>query len=199
MRRRCFGPGPPRLSADFPGWRLVVEVAPSLLVGGVVAERRLNLAEPCGAADDGDVDDPEALIDRSHQAWAEFITGDPSLALELFSRRDDVTIANPFVPYSLGWEQASATIAKAAAYFRDGEVVGYERVATYRSADLVCILEIERYRAKIGGSDEMSPFSYRVSTVVRREADGWRIAGRHADPITSMRPPESLLEGSGHA
>jgi hypothetical protein len=31
-----------------------------------------------------------------------------------------VTIANPFVPYALGWEQASATIAMAAAYFRDG-------------------------------------------------------------------------------
>ena len=144
------------------------------------------------------VDDAEALIERSHQAWDEFMRGDPSLALELFSRRDDATIMNPFVPYSRGWEQASATIAKAATYYRDGGAVEFERVATYRSADLVGILEIEHYRAKVGGSDELSTFSLRVSSILRREADGWRIAGRHADPITAARSPESVLEGSGH-
>lgn len=142
--------------------------------------------------------DAEGLIDRSHQAWAAFITGDPSLALELFSRRDDVTISNPFVPYSRGWEDASRTIAQAASLWHEGEVVGYERVATYASTDLVSILEIERYRAKIGGADEMSPVTLRVSTVLRLEADGWRIASRHADPITSARAPESVLGGSRH-
>jgi ketosteroid isomerase-like protein len=145
------------------------------------------------------VDDPEALIERSHRAWDAFMTGDPSLALELFSRREDVVIANPFVPYSRGWGDASATMTRAAGTFRDGEALGYERIATYRSADLMCILEIERYRTKIGGSDELSPFSLRASTVVRREADGWRIAARHADPITSPRSPESVLQGSEHA
>lgn len=142
------------------------------------------------------MDDPEELIERSHEGWAKFITGDPSLALELFSRRDDVTISNPFVPYSRGWEDASATISQAANLWREGEVVNYERVATYASADLVSILEIERYRAKIGGANELAPVSLRVSTVLRREADGWRIVSRHADPITSARGPESVLEAS---
>jgi ketosteroid isomerase-like protein len=145
------------------------------------------------------VDDPEALIDRSHQAWDVFMTGDPGPALELFSRRDDVIIANPFVPYSRGWEQASATIADAATHYRDGGAVGYERIATYATADLVCILEIERLQAKIGSSDEVTPFSLRTSTVLRREADGWRIAFRHADPITSARSPESVITGSEQA
>ena len=141
------------------------------------------------------MDDVEALIERSHQAWAAFMTGDASPSLELFSRRDDVTIMNPFVPYSRGWENASATITKAATYYRDGDAVSFERIATFRSADLVCILEIEQLRSKVGGSDEMSTFSLRVSTVMRREPDGWRIAGRHADPITSPRSPESVLQG----
>lgn len=142
------------------------------------------------------MDDPEALIERSHVAWDEFMRGDPNPALELFSRRDDATIMNPFVPYSRGWEQVSATITKAATYYRDGRVVGIERIATYGSADLVGILEIERFEAKVGGSDEISTFTLRSSTIIRREDDGWRIAGRHADPITSERPPESVLEGS---
>ena len=144
------------------------------------------------------MDEVEALIERSHQAWASFITGDPDPALALFSRRDDVTISNPFVPYSRGWEDASTTIAKAAAHWREGQIIGYERVATYASSDLVSILEIERYRGKLGGADELAPVTLRVSTVLRREADGWRIASRHADPITSARPPESVLEGSTH-
>lgn len=147
---------------------------------------------------DDAVDDVEGLIERSHQAWADFITGNAGPALELFSRLDDVTISNPFVPYSRGWQAASTTIAKAATLWREGEVIGFERVATYASADLVSILEIERYRAKIGGADETAPVSLRVSTVLRREADGWRIASRHADPITSARTPDSVLEGSKH-
>ena len=142
------------------------------------------------------MDDVEALIERSHQAWAAFMTGDASPSLELFSRRDDVTIMNPFVPYSRGWENASATITKAATYYRDGDAVSFERIATYRSADLVCILEIEHFEAKVGGSDEISTFTLRSSTIIRREDVGWRIAGRHADPIASERSPESVLEGS---
>lgn len=145
------------------------------------------------------MDDPEALIERSHAAWAKFITGDAGPALALFSRQDDVTISNPFVPYSRGWEDASATISQAATLWREGEVVGYERVATYTSRDLVSILEIERYRAKIGGASEISPVWLRVSTVLRREPDGWHIASRHADPITSARSPESVVAGSEHA
>lgn len=144
------------------------------------------------------MDEVEAFIERSHQAWGRFITGDPDTALSLFSHRDDVTISNPFVPYSRGWEDASATIAQAALLWREGEIVGYERVATYASDHLVSILEIERYRAKIGGATEKAPVTLRVSTVLRREADGWRIASRHADPITSARGADSVLEGASH-
>jgi ketosteroid isomerase-like protein len=82
---------------------------------------------------------------------------------------------------------------QAATHYRDGEVVGFERVATYASADLACFVEIERYRAKMGGRDEMASVALRVSTVVRREGDGWRIASRHADPITAARPAESVI------
>ena len=141
------------------------------------------------------MDDPEALIERSHVAWDEFMRGDAKPAIDLFSRREDVVIANPFVPYSRGLEAASATMAKAASDFRDGAGLGHERIATYRSADLMCVLEIERYQTKIGGSAVVSPFSLRVSTVLRREEDGWRIASRHADPITAPRPPESVIRG----
>jgi ketosteroid isomerase-like protein len=59
---------------------------------------------------------------------------------------------------------------------------------------LAYIVEIERNRMKLGGADESSPVALRVTTIYRREDDGWRIVHRHADPITSLRPMASVVE-----
>jgi hypothetical protein len=58
----------------------------------------------------------------------------------------------------------------------------------------VYFVEIERYRGKVGGVDEITPNSLRVTTIFRREDGEWRIVQGHADPITSPRPIESTLE-----
>jgi ketosteroid isomerase-like protein len=140
------------------------------------------------------VDDAESLIERSHLAWGEFVKGDPRPALQLFSHQDDVTVGNPFGPFVRGWGQVSETIAKAATLYRDGQVTGFERVAIYATAELACVVEVERYRAKVGGSEEFSAVALRVTSVVRREDDDWRIVNRHADPITTGRSPESVIQ-----
>jgi ketosteroid isomerase-like protein len=140
------------------------------------------------------VADAEALIERSHRALEAFFKGDPGPTLELFSRREDVTLGNPFGPFVRGWERVSETASRAATHYRDGEVVGFERVAAYATADLACFVEVERYRAKVGGSEEMTAVALRVSSVVRREDDGWKIVSRHADPITVARPPDSVIQ-----
>lgn len=128
-----------------------------------------------------------------HVALKAFVMGNPRPAVELFARGEDVTLGNPFGPFARGWEAVVDAATRAATNYREGEAVGFERVATYPSADLACFVEIERYRAKLGGRDEVSSIALRVSTVVRREADGWRIASRHADPITAARPAESVV------
>jgi ketosteroid isomerase-like protein len=136
--------------------------------------------------------DAEGVIEQIHVAMGAFILGDPRPAVDLFSRGEDVTLGNPFGPFARGWDRVVEAATQAAASYRDGEIVGFERVATYASADLASFVEVERYRARMGGRDEMSSIALRVSTVVRRESDGWRIASRHADPITAARPPESV-------
>src|SRR5437899_3510876 len=98
--------------------------------------------------EDAAVDDAEGVIDRSHSAWGELVRGNPQPCLQLFSQRDDVALGNPFGPFVSGWEQVSETVARAATLYRDGEALGFERVATYAAGELVCVVEVERYRAK---------------------------------------------------
>lgn len=136
----------------------------------------------------------EAMIERYHEAAATFIQGDPEPYKALWSQRDDVSVANPFHPVATGWDEAAATMDRAASNWREGEIVGFESKAQVVEADLAFILEIERFRAKIGGSSSMSAVELRTTTVFRREDGEWKVVHRHADPITTPRPAESVVQ-----
>ena len=47
---------------------------------------------------------------------------------------------------------------------------------------------------RVGGAGDMTEFSLRVTTIYRKEDGRWRIVHRHADPITSPRPADSLTQ-----
>ena len=142
----------------------------------------------------GTATDLAQVIEQYHQALDAFVTGDPEPQKRRFSRRDDVTLANPLGPPARGWSRVEETLERAASQLRDGEILGFERVSAYATVDLAYIVEIERNRSKLGGADERASISLRVTTIFRREEDGWRIVHRHADPITTPRPIESVLE-----
>jgi ketosteroid isomerase-like protein len=137
-------------------------------------------------------------LDEYHRAGVEIINGNPDVYKMLYSRRDEITLANPFGPPARGWSEVSSTLDRAASNFRsdfrDGEGVAVENVSTAITADLAYILEIERYRARIGGAAELSPVAVRVTTIFRREDGDWKVVHRHADPITETRRPESIVQ-----
>jgi ketosteroid isomerase-like protein len=111
----------------------------------------------------------------------------------LFSRRDDVTLSNPFGPTARGWDAVVTAMERAAANYREGEAIGFDRVSAYATADLAYTVEVERLRAKVGDAAELTSLALRVTTIFRREEDGWRIVHRHADPITAPRPATSVV------
>jgi ketosteroid isomerase-like protein len=135
----------------------------------------------------------EAAIGRYHAAAAEFVIGDPASYKAVFSHRDDVCVANPFNPKAHGWTEVSEMIDRAANLWRDGEVIGFERVAQAVGSDLAYILEIERFHAKIGDAEESSPIELRVTSVLRLEDGDWKVVHRHADPITTPQPADSVI------
>jgi ketosteroid isomerase-like protein len=85
---------------------------------------------------------------------------------------------------------------RAAGNYRDGEIVGFENLSTVIAPELAYSVEVESYRARVGGAEELVPVSLRVTTVFRREGDAWKVAHRHADPITAPRPPESVIRAN---
>jgi ketosteroid isomerase-like protein len=137
--------------------------------------------------------DLSSAIEQSHAALAAIWKGDPSLYLELFSDSDDVTLGNPFGPYVRGPQKVEATVTAAALNFRDGEVTGVELIEKYVSDDLACVVEVERGRAKVGGGEELVNVALRVTSLFRLERGNWKLVHRHADPITTPRPPASVI------
>jgi ketosteroid isomerase-like protein len=138
--------------------------------------------------------DLEEVLEQYHRALEAVVTGDPSPQERLWSRRDDVTLANPLGPPARGWTEVSKTLRRAVSQLSDGEILAFEQISAYSSDDLAYILEIERSRVRVGDAGEPAPSSLRVTTIFRREEDGWRILHRHADPITTPRPIESVVE-----
>ena len=138
--------------------------------------------------------DFNAAIEQSHLALGEFVIGNPKPLKEMYSHRDDVSLANPFGPPMRGWKQAAETMERAASYYRDGEAIGFESVAKYVTRDLAYIVEIERYKAKVAGSQDIVPIVLRVTSIFRPEDGVWKLVHRHADPIASVLPAESVVQ-----
>jgi ketosteroid isomerase-like protein len=140
------------------------------------------------------LDDLDEVIEQSHLALGEIVKGNPEPLKMVYSHQEDVSLANPFGPPVRGWEQAAATIERAASNYRDGEIVGFENVAKYVTPELACIVEVERYKAKVGGREELAPISLRVTSIFRRDDGVWKIVHRHADPIITAQPAESVIQ-----
>ena len=135
------------------------------------------------------------FVDQYHRALDEFFRGDPEPAKKLYSHREDASLANPFGPVAIGWEQVAETMERAAGNYRDGGASGFETLARYATPDLAYLVEVERFEAKVGGEEKLASGALRVTSVLRREDGAWKIVHRHADPITAPRAAESVIQG----
>jgi ketosteroid isomerase-like protein len=141
------------------------------------------------------VDDVDELIEQYQLALDEFMKGNPEPVKKLYSHRDDVTLANPLVgPPARGWEQVSETQEHAASQVRDGEFVDSEILAKHVTPELAYVVQLERAEAKVGRGDDIVPIALRATMIFRPEDGTWKVVHRHADPITTPRPAESVIQ-----
>jgi ketosteroid isomerase-like protein len=141
------------------------------------------------------VDDVDRLIEQYQLGLDEFVKGNPEPVQELYSHRDDVTLANPLIgPPARGWEQVAEAQRRGASQLRDGEITGFEVIAKYVTPELAYVVWLERQQAKVGGRQDVTPFTLRVTMIFRPEDGTWKVVHRHADPIATPQPAESLIQ-----
>jgi ketosteroid isomerase-like protein len=136
-------------------------------------------------------------VDRYHQAVPEITRGNPAAIKELYSRLDDVTLANPFGGIARGWAQVEARLDQAARQFRDGEMLGFDTVTSYTARDTAYLLETEHFRARLDGAAGTEEFALRVTSIFRREEGYWKLVHRHADPAARPQSRRSLTQPAG--
>jgi ketosteroid isomerase-like protein len=140
------------------------------------------------------VDDLDQVIEQCQKALDEFVKGNPKPMQEMFSHQDDVSLANPFGPPAHGWDEVAATMERAASNLKEGGMVAFEEVAKYVTPELAYTVWLEHQKAQLGGRGDVTPFNLRVTMIYRPEEGTWKVVHRHADPITSPRSPESVIQ-----
>ena len=141
------------------------------------------------------VDDVDELIEQLQLAAGESVKGNPEPVKRLWSHKEDVTLATPYGPPVRGWDKVAKSIEHAASLLRDGEFVGSEIVMKYVTAELAYVVQLERAEAKVGGREDIAPIATRATMIFRPEDGTWKMVHRHADPITTAQPAESVIQG----
>jgi ketosteroid isomerase-like protein len=140
------------------------------------------------------VEDLDRVIEKCRLALDGFVKGDPEPMKEMFSHREDVSLANPLGPPARGWGEVAETMDRAASNLTDGAMVAFEDVAKYVTPELAYTVWLERQQARVGGRRDVTPFVLRVTMIYRHEDTTWKVVHRHADTVTTPRPAESMIQ-----
>jgi ketosteroid isomerase-like protein len=139
-------------------------------------------------------DDFDDVIEQSHIALGQIARGDASGYKALYSRREDITLGNPFGGFGRGWDQVVEQVERAASYYTDGKTKEFQMLAKSVTPDFAYTVEIERFEAKVAGRDHPEPVALRVTCVYRREGGYWKLVHRHADPRVARQAADSVLQ-----
>jgi ketosteroid isomerase-like protein len=139
------------------------------------------------------VDDVDRLIEQYQLALEEFMKGNPKAVQDLYSHREDASLANPYGPPVRGWDGIAKTTEHAASLRRDGRARDFEIVAKNVTPELAYVVQIEHLESKVGESEEITPYALRATMIFRPEDGAWKVVHRHADPITTPQAAESVI------
>ena len=136
--------------------------------------------------------DFDSLVEQYHLVLVEFAKGNPKPIIALLSSRNDVSLAGGFGGFTHGYDQVTRNIEFAATQFKEG-LISFENLAKVVTQDLGYIVEIERYKSKLGGSEDFTLDALRVTSICRREDGVWKLVHRQGDPTTAMNALVQLL------
>lgn len=124
----------------------------------------------------------DQLIELSEQSNGALMRGNLAAYLSMISFTQDFTLMSPFGGRPThGHELTDERLEAMGRFFRHGTLT-QEVVAAYGSQDMAVLALIERATVEVGGLP-LQEWALRVTLVYRREANVWKLAHRHADPL----------------
>jgi hypothetical protein len=130
-----------------------------------------------------------AFMEKFEAAEAELTQGRPAAFKALWSQSPDVSIYGAFGGVASGCDTVATRLDWAGRQFSEG-TRSREEIGCTVSDKLAYLAQIERICYRIPGHAEETTLELRATLVFRREADGWRIVHRHADPLMSTQAPK---------
>lgn len=127
----------------------------------------------------------ESTLARYANASAAFYNGQPEAVRAMWSHADDVTLSGAAGgPTAKGWNEVSKRLGWASSQFKDAHgTKSVELIKASVSGELAYIVQYEHIRYTPAGQSAESRRDYRVTTIFRRESEGWRVVHRHADTL----------------
>ena len=120
------------------------------------------------------------MLARQAEAEEAFVKGDPGPRMELWSRRDPVTLFGAIGMSESGWDELSKTFEWVVTRFSNVSDFRFDVEVLEVGEDMAYTLGFERFNGSIAGRP-VEPITVRVTHVYRREDGEWKIVHRHAD------------------
>jgi ketosteroid isomerase-like protein len=131
----------------------------------------------------------QATLEPMDAAHVAFHNGNPEPSKALWSHAADVTLTGGAGgAIEKGWDKVRPRLEWASAQYARGRQ-NNERVSITMSGDLALVLQYEHIWFHSPGQEKESERHYRVTTVLRREGEEWRVIHRHADTMMERITP----------
>jgi ketosteroid isomerase-like protein len=120
------------------------------------------------------------ILARQIEGEEAFVHGDPRPRMELWSRRDPVTLFGAIGMSESGWEQLGRTFTWVTSRFSSVSDFRFDVEVVEVRGDMAYTLGFERFNGSIAGRP-VEPVAVCVTHIYRREDGEWKIVHRHAD------------------
>jgi ketosteroid isomerase-like protein len=138
------------------------------------------------------------MLPRYIRAVDAMHNGDPAPFVEVWSRRDPVTLLGAAATAGAGWENVTETQRLVASRFSNGTPLDFELIAADVHGDLAYTVGYERSSVSVHGGPARPGF-LRATQIYRRENGEWKLVHRHADPAPGGSPATDALKDATKA
>lgn len=133
-------------------------------------------------------------VERTQRAVAALLQGDPEPEKKLWSRRDHITLANPFGGFRQGWPEVEAGLDLAADGFAKGGTCVFEEISREAGRDHGFVFEMERFESNLTDGRGVASGSLRVVMIFRVEEGEWKLVHRQADTLTEFGARDDAIQ-----